>query len=208
MPRSLFRLLAILAAGLMLLGACGDDDGGDAATDTTAADVDTDDDGEDVDDDTDAEDGDDAGETTTTEGSGSGGTGNLPNLAQINDFCGLFAAFDDVDDPFEIDEMAADDENLPAQMAQTFQFIEALFGRATALAPNELEADMRLLASGMSEYNALMAEYDYDFMAMAMAGTEDPEAMERLEILDSEEFAAASTRVEEYVLAECGIDLS
>jgi hypothetical protein len=100
------------------------------------------------------------------------------------------------------------DEEAAAAAAQGFQFLEAFAARAAQLSPDAIRADMAMFASAMSEYNAVLAEYDYDFMAMAMAGSEDPEAMERLELMESDEFMAASDRIEAFVLDECGVDLS
>jgi hypothetical protein len=202
MPRNLVRLLALLAAAVLVLGACGDDDGGDAAPTTTAAPGAV---GDDSDDTTD-------GATTTTAASptptGGQGRSDLPNLGSINDFCDLFVIFDDFDDEvfFGDDPDLTPDES-SAAMAEGFQFMQALFVRAVQLSPNEIRGDMALFADAMAEYNALLAEYDYDFMALAMASMEDPELEERFATLDSPEFDAASERIEDYVLDECGVDL-
>lgn len=201
MPRNLVRLFAMLAVAVLMLGACGDDDGGDAAPTTTAAPGDTADDGDGP--------GDDDSDTTTTVSPGGGSERpDLPNLAAIDDFCDLFVQFDDFDDEafFGDDPDMSADESAEA-MAEGFRFMEALFARAVQLAPNEIRADMALFASTMSDYNDLLAEYDYDFMAMAMASMDDPELEERFAALDSAELDAASDRIEGFVLAECGIDL-
>ena len=207
MPRTLIRLLALLATAALLLGACGDDDGDDGAAPTTEAPAATGDDSASDDDD-----------TTTTEaptttvaagGSGSSGMPSVASLAGVDDFCTLFAMFDDVDDPFEIaEDPAATPEEASAQMAEAFTFIQAFFARAVQLSPGEIRTDVALFAEVMQEYNELLAEYDYDFMGVAMASMSDPEIEARFERLDSAEFDAAATRIEDYVFDECGIDLS
>jgi hypothetical protein len=205
MPRYIMRILAILAASLLLLGACGDDDGADTAAPSESADdgdaaaPDAGDDGDDP------SNGDDAPATTGAPR----GDGSLPNLAGINDFCGLWQAFDGVDEDFLFGyDPDMTEEEAAAAAAQGFQFLQAFAARAAQLSPDAIRADMAMFASAMAEYNAVLAEYDYDFMAMAMAGSEDPEAMERLELMESDEFMAASERIEAFVLEECGVDLS
>jgi hypothetical protein len=202
MPRNLVRLLALLAAAVLLLGACGDDDGDDASP-TTEAPAATDDTTDDPSDD---------GDTTTTTTQATSGTGasGVPSqavLAGVNDFCELFAMFEDID-PFEAGEdPSLTPEESAAQTAEAFQFIGAFFARAVQLSPDEIRSDVALFAEFMGEYNALLAEYDYDFMAMAMASADDPDLEARFEALDSEEFDAATTRIENYVFDECGIVL-
>ncbi len=226
MPRNLLRLLAVLATAMLILGACGDDDGGsgDDTTTTTAAPSDIadgddadGDDADDTDDTTDdtADEGDDGDapstETTVPSGSGSEGAAGLPDaaaLAAVDDFCDLFVMFDDVEDPFEIaDDAELTPEESAAQTRESFQFVEALFIRATQLAPNEIKADMGVFADFIGEWNGLLAEHDYDFMAMMMASATDPEIEQRFTALETEELDAASNRIEEYVSAQCGIDL-
>lgn len=203
------RILAILAASLLLLGACGDDDGADTAAPSESAD---DDDAAAPDADDDDADGDDTSsvddDAPDTTGAPSG-DGSLPNLAGINDFCGLWQSFDGIDDDFLFgDDADMTDEEAAASAAQGFQFLEAFAARAVQLSPDAIRVDMAMFAAAMSEYNALLAEYDYDFIAMAMAGSEDPEAMERLELMESDEFMAASERIEVFVMEECGVDLT
>lgn len=205
MPRNLVRLLALLATAVFLLGACGDDDGG-ASTTTTEVPGAIDDDTDDGDDTTTTA-GDD--DTTTTVVTGSGSR-DLPDLAAIGSFCGLFEAFEEVDndDSFFSDDPDLSPEESAAEMAVAFQFLNALFVRSAQLAPGEIKADMELMASGMGQYMSLLAEYDYDFMALTMAAMEDPELEERMSLMESPEFDAAADRVETFVLAECGVDLS
>ena len=205
MPRNLVRLLALLAAAVLMLGACGDDDGGEAAPTTTEAPGGVGDEGDDGDE------SDDSDDTTTTTAGSRGGSGmpDLPNVAAINDFCDLFVQFDGLDDEaFWGDDPDMSPEESAAATAEGFQFMQALFTRAVQLAPNEVRPDMALFAEAMGEYNSLLAEYDYDFMALAMASMDDPELEERFAVLDSAELDAASERIEAYVLDECGIDLS
>jgi predicted small lipoprotein YifL len=204
MQRHLVRLLAVLAASLLLLAACGDDD----STATPPADT-ADQDGTDAGD-TDATDTTDAADDDAPPAT-AGGTdrGDLPNLAAIGDFCDLFRAFDDIDDEvFFGDDPDMSPEESAEAMAIGFQYMEALFARAVQLAPGEIRDEMATIAAGMAAYNSLLAEYDYDFMAMAVASMEDPELEERFAAIESDEFEDASDRIEAYVLAECGVDLS
>lgn len=208
MPRTLLRLLAVLAAATLLLGACGDDDGGssddDATTTTTEAPAD-------LDEETDGGDDTDGDTTDTTEEASGGSTGGVPDaaaLARIGDFCELFGVMQEVEDPFDaMDDPTLATEDQAAAVEQAFTFVEALFTRATQLAPGEIKADVALFAEYMGEWNSLLAEYDYDFVGVAMAAMDNPELEERFAGLESDDFEAASERVEAYVQSECGITL-
>ena len=66
-------------------------------------------------------------------------------------------------------------------------------------APGEVKDDAKVVANGIRGLLELLEENDGNFLAMAMAAESDP----RMQALDSEEFNAASDRLDEY----CGYSI-
>jgi|GEM_PF-6199327 hypothetical protein len=187
------RLLAVLLAGTLVLGACGDDDAEDAAdpdeaTTSTTAPEDGEDDAATDDDATD-----DGSDGADDEGSGDF---DASILAGIDDFCDL----DDVDDE-AIDQLFESED--PAERREGYDVFRAFFVRALQIAPSELKGDLQSMADGMEPFLDLLEEHDYDFMAMYAASESDPELAARLEALEDPELQAASDRVDVWIEANC-----
>ncbi|QGG94674.1 hypothetical protein [Actinomarinicola tropica] len=197
------RLLAAVLAAVLLAAACGGDDDGDDATTTTSA--------EEAEEETtttsEAEEettttSEETTETTEEAGGTTGGTLDLEALADVDDFCELESFGDDIDDAIFDD--TAEEPATPEQMQASFDAMSAFLTRANQIAPEEIRADFALVSEGFLELIGLMAEYDYDFMALGMAAQQDPELAQRLELLESPEYQQASENVDAWIDANCG----
>lgn len=90
-------------------------------------------------------------------------------------------------------------EGAPANAMEMFGALADAMEELKGVLPSEFSADLDLLAEGYRVMDEVLAEYDYDMM---QAFT-DPEAMEKLQILDDEEFIAAGERLGAYVDEKC-----
>ncbi|HLT15640.1 MAG TPA: hypothetical protein VK007_02965 [Acidimicrobiales bacterium] len=190
------RLLAALVTGALLLGACGDDDdAADEPDDTTTSETTEaapSDDGDDVLDDGPDDDVDDVDDDD-------GPTPFDPAiLAGIDDFCDLDEVGDDA-----FDALFTDQEATPAQREEAVKALGAFYQRAIDLAPGEIKSDLVLMSEAIGPLFQLLAQYDYDFMALFAAAEADPSLGEQVEAIDSPELNAAGERVDDWVEANC-----
>ncbi len=175
------RLAAGLLTATVLLAACG---GGDESSDGSG------DDGTSL-----ITAPDTAPEVTaapTTDGESSGGSipDAIPGVPQacVELAKALEGAFSGMDD-----------------MASGGEAMEMFGGFADAMerlkdeVPSEYSADLEVLAGGYRAIDDMLAEYDYDWMKAFT----DPAAMEKLQVLDNEEFTAASDRLGAYFEEAC-----
>lgn len=194
------RLIAVLLAGALVLGACGDDD--DAADDTTTTTTEAPADGGTDDEGTDDEgtDGGDDGSDDGGDGADDGGsTGFDPSqLAGIDDFCDL----DDLGDE-SFDSLFTTDSEDPAERREAYDLLRAFYARAVMIAPSEIRGDVESMIRGIEPLFELLAEYDYDFMALYAASEADPAIATQLEAFEDPELQAAGDRVDAWVEANC-----
>ncbi len=185
--RSILRWPAVIVSATLLFAACGGDDDDVTASDESSSDDSSSDEGSSEDDSA----SDDDAPLDDTEGSGNdfsgSGSGDLCEFAQ------------------EI-EAAMGDEFLsstdPDVVDEQYNELNDILGEAVDRAPDEIRPDLEIVADGLRSFIDVLAEYDYDFVALA----EDPEALEALSSLEGPEFDEASLRVEEYFTEVCGIE--
>ena len=142
----------------------------------------------------------DPAETSTGAPAGDGGTGTTaapattaaaPAGNPTDDFCEFIVAYaEDADfSPIGLN---------PEEIEDLFTTNVDAIDEAVRLAPSEIEADVAMFADAYGDFVALLAEYDFNFLALGDAALDDP----RLAALDDPELQAAGDRIEAY----CGID--
>ncbi|MEO6318038.1 MAG: hypothetical protein ABIP36_04570 [Acidimicrobiales bacterium] len=92
-------------------------------------------------------------------------------------------------------------EGEPAAVASAFQQLVDLLVQAAELAPDEIRADVALVADGMVSLDAALAAVDYDFDALAAS----PSSGEVIEAVNDPAFADAGVRVGAYRTQACGL---
>lgn len=108
-----------------------------------------------------------------------------PTAGDGGRFCDLSREFDDEDfNPADFGE-------------EYFDGIDDLIGRVIRIAPDEIHGDMETAREGFRALAEILAEYDYNIL--------DPDLATAMENLDSEEFDAASDRIDAFLERECGI---
>ena len=129
-----------------------------------------------------------AAETTTSAGATFTGDPDSP-------FCNLLR---DVDFTTVLSGTEGDD---PVALRNAFEQLVDLLVQAAELAPDEITADVGLVASGMTSLDAALAEFDYDFDALAASGGGD----EVLEAVNAPVFTDAGTRLAAYRTQVCNL---
>jgi hypothetical protein len=109
-----------------------------------------------------------------------------------SDFCNFDAGIDEGMD--SIDPSFSNPEEIEATFEQLMDDID----QAVDMAPDELRADVELLADGVSGLVEVLAEYDFNFLAIPESATDDP----RMAALEDPAYEAASARIDAY----CGFD--
>jgi hypothetical protein len=87
----------------------------------------------------------------------------------------------------------------------TFDKIDEIIGNVQAKAPDEIKDDVATVAENFQDVRAIFAKYDFDIAKLTSAATADPSLTEKLQSLNSDEFNAASQRVNTYLQEKCGI---
>jgi hypothetical protein len=171
-------LLVLLACIALIAVACGgdDDDAAGTATDDTTSDDSTDDEDESDDD---------------------GGEAPIDGEAFFG-FCdGDFSP-----GAFGAGALTSIDPTNP-DMEASMQAMVAQFDELADAAPDEIKADFEVLADVFHEYDEILAEIDYNFLALAS----DPEAQAKFSELesafDSDELDAASDNIEAWTEENC-----
>ncbi len=143
--------------------------------------------------------GDDAGDTTTTAGTSSGDTSTtaaattsaVPVANPDDEFCRFVLEYDE----------AVDVQPLGFSPQEVEDWITRAVGAiddAVRLAPDEIKADVELFAEAYRGFVDLLAEYDYNFLAIGEQAQDDP----RILALEDPELELAGDRIGAY----CGID--
>jgi hypothetical protein len=111
------------------------------------------------------------------------------------EFCSQAQGFDEVfgDEAFQ--------SNDPADLEDQFNASQEALAQLEESAPDEIKADVAILADAIGGLIEVFAAADYDFTQLAS----DPEAIAQLEAFSSAEITDASTRVEAYLTEVCGI---
>jgi ABC-type glycerol-3-phosphate transport system substrate-binding protein len=203
---SLRRPLALLAVAALVLAACGGDDGDEAAeeaTTTVAADDEAPTTTEGAAEPTTTTE--DAAEPTTTEDDGTpaGGIGDV-DFAQFDDICELAdageavgaTAFDEVDPTL----------TAPEDLEAVFTAADDFIARAAEIAPDEIADDFQVVSEAFGGLIDVLAEFDYDFFALALQAENDPELISQLEALDDPRLQEATDDIDAYFREECGIE--
>ncbi len=128
-----------------------------------------------------------AADTTTTTTTAPTFTGNAGSP-----FCNLL---DDVD----LATVLGGVDGEPAAVASAFQQLVDLLVQAAELAPDEIRADVALVADGMVSLDAALAAVDYDFDALAAS----PSSGEVIEAVNDPAFADAGVRLSAYRTQAC-----
>jgi hypothetical protein len=176
--RRTMRLSAVMIAGALVFAACGGDDGADDSSG--------------------------GGSASTVEGDGTAGEStddSKPMTGDANsDFCKFAREFDEQGDAIG-DELSSFDSS-GDDLRKAFESFDDSIDQLVRLAPSEIKGDVETVAAAFGEFIDVLADYDYSIMAAAT----DPEAAERLEVLDSAEVQAANERISAYLEDVCGIE--
>lgn len=87
----------------------------------------------------------------------------------------------------------------------TFDKIDEIISNVQAKAPAEIKDDVATVAKNFQDVRAIFAQYDFDIAKLTSAATADPSLTDKLQALNSDEFNAASQRVNTYLQEKCGI---
>lgn len=99
-------------------------------------------------------------------------------------------------------ESVFSEENTSSSPKETWTEILSYASKMLQNAPDEIEKEARRLQKGISDYEAVLAKYNYDFTAMAA----DPEATAAVEAIDKDDsMTKASEAVDTYLEEKCGI---
>ena len=180
------RLSALLAAIALLAAACGGgDDAGQEDSDSTAPPTTV------------------ASPTTVAPSPADAGTAapaettppDTPDLGSgsSTDFC---RSADDLENE-DFDFMAIG--AAPADLEASINELLSIFDEAAANAPSEIADDMAVLRQAFEGFAALLADYDYDFFAIAQEAENDP----RLLAFEGDEIEQAANNI----AAFCGFDV-
>ncbi|HSL59559.1 MAG TPA: hypothetical protein VK866_17055 [Acidimicrobiales bacterium] len=198
---SLRRLLALVFAAALLLAACGDDDGGDDAADAPATTAASDESADTTEADT--TDTTEADTTETTEAGGGGGELDGFDFGQFDDICQLAnageevgaTAFDDIDPTI----------SAPEDLESVFVAADGFLARAAQIAPGDIQPDFQIVSEAFGGLIGVLAEFDFDFFALALEAESNPELIAQLEALDDPRLEEASNNIDAYLQNECGI---
>lgn len=129
----------------------------------------------------------DSGSTSSsaTDDSNSSSSGSKDNFCTPEYTDAVFEGFDPLSDL----------DNLEAEVGE----MNKLLDRWADDAPSEIRADVRVIVDAMHGFFEILAENEYDFMAIATSASTDP----RFLALDSDAFQTATDRLSEY----CGYDI-
>jgi hypothetical protein len=176
------KLLGVLIALIMIVAACGGS--GDSSSDgnaiSGAGGSSSNDDSTPSNDDS-TPSNDDGTPSSSDSGGSSGG-----------DFCFLAADLEDAD-PF------GDEFGFDAFNEEFFDRLDDTFDEIVDRSPPEIRADTETMRDGIADLGDILDEFGYDIT--------DPGLITAFQTFDTSEFEAASDRVNDYAISECGIDL-
>jgi hypothetical protein len=133
-----------------------------------------------------------SGAATTTPNFSGSGSGSLCDFAK------------DIE-ASKVLENAFTGKNDPASTKDGFTKALAVMNTAVSKAPSEIKADLQTLVTGFKAFADFFATYGYDSTKLTAAMQKDPTLASKLETLDSDQFTAASDRVDAYFQKVCGI---
>jgi hypothetical protein len=194
--RTLF--LVLLACIALIAVACGgdDDDAADDDANTDAEEATNDDDGADDDDDADQDDG-DADDSDDADGDAGG-----EDSAAAVDGEVFFDLCDGQFDQSALGGLTGLDMSNP-DMEASMKATVAQFEEIANAAPDEIKADFQTVAEVFAQFDAVLSEFDYDFLALAT----DPSAQEKFSEVessfDSDEAEEASDNIEAWMEENC-----
>jgi len=136
-----------------------------------------------------------AGDTTPSDG-----TTSFEGDAN-SEYCQLVRKYDEESGLF--DDLFATDTPDPAEVEAAFGGMKDIIDQLVASAPAEVKADAQVMGASTQKMVDLLAEYDYDLMALL--ASEDANALN--ELFNSAEVATASEHLDQYDQQVCGIDV-
>jgi len=169
-------LIALSALALGALAACGGDDDANTSTDDTTADVT-------------AASAASAEETDTTGGAAEAGS----------EFC---VAMDEYQTLSNSEVLASEEAPEPAVMEETFTELSDRLDELESLAPDDIGADVGIVAAGTRRFMDVLADADYDFDAVIT----DPAFTELTAEFQSEPYVSATANVQRYASETCGLN--
>jgi hypothetical protein len=99
-------------------------------------------------------------------------------------------------------ESVLSEENSEKSPEESWQAVLSYASKMLENAPDEIENEARRLQKGISDYAAVLAKYDYDFVAMAA----NPDVVTEVEAIDKDgSMTKASEAVDAYLENKCGI---
>ncbi|MEO8692425.1 MAG: hypothetical protein ABI658_02850 [Acidimicrobiales bacterium] len=129
--------------------------------------------------------------TTTIEFKGSG-SGNLCDYAK------------DIESSKTLED-AFSSKSDTKTLKDGFSKMQDVMNTAVGKAPSEIKADLQTLQKGFKAIGDFYASYDYDVTKLTAAIQKDPTIANKLAVLDSADYSAASDRVDAYFEKVCGI---
>jgi hypothetical protein len=115
-------------------------------------------------------------------------------------YCSRIQAYKDKTDTFDA-IFDGDEPPAKADLEKAFTTMQSMVKDLKKGAPEEIKSDVATVAGGVDDLVKLFEKYDWDIMTLATSS--DAEAMQTL--FDNAEMTAASDRLDEYSLKECGI---
>lgn len=175
--------IALMAAMAMVLGACGDDDAADVASDDSKTDDSKDDDA-----------------TSDDDSDGDG-------IGTFSGECGFFAEFGDEDFLSGFDPTGLGEDG-PVDFGEFYEPLAAQMRELADNAPSDIEDAFQTLADSFETVAEKLKGVDLDFSDPANMDPKALEAFSSLETTFDDEFEAASAEIEAWVSANCGIDVN
>ena len=99
-------------------------------------------------------------------------------------------------------------ESLSNPNKETFDKIDGFMSDLQAKVPAEIKDDLATVAKNLQDVKAFFAQYDFDISKLTSAVQADPSLAGKLQSLNSEEFNAASQKLDTYLKEQCGIQAS
>jgi hypothetical protein len=132
-------------------------------------------------------------------GSSSGGTpasaGALEGSSASDDFCAVAKQL----------EQSMTRDSLSNPDKETFDKIDGFMSDLQAKVPAEIKDDLATVAKNLQDVKAFFAQYDFDLGKLSSAVQADPSLASKLQSLNSDEFNAASQKLDTYLQEKCGI---
>lgn len=115
------------------------------------------------------------------------------------EFCTLIRAYET--DNADFGGIFSNPDATDAEIKAGLDELVAAVGRLRDAAPDDVRADVETVTGTIEKMAEVLAQYDYDFDALATA----PEAAELQTLLASDDVALAGSRLDAYTTDVCGV---